>query len=400
MRVVWTVIACLVVSLPARADNWPAWRGQGGDGISREAKLPLKWSATENVAWKVPLQGAGVSAPIVWGERVFLTSSDGRLNDRLHLSCFDAVKGKRLWNVSFFGSAMPEGLFPPGGMAVPTPATDGKRVFALFGTGDLVCVDFDGKPVWIRSLAQEYGPFRNRWGMAASPILLGDSLLVQVDHFGESYLLSVDAATGKTRWRTKRDATVNWTSPVVVQVMGQPRIIVSGTNTLRAYDPESGKELWKREGMHTQCIPTPVAHDGRLYALGGKDHYALCLTLTGEQVWKVRSTGAYIPSPIILDKRFYYAEDGGWAVCLDVENGKRIWRERLGSKQQASPVAGDGKLYFAGETGTVTVVKMGDTFEELARNDVGELIVASPAIAAGRLFLRGDRHLFCIGSKR
>ncbi len=399
MRIVLAVNLCLLLSTPARADNWPAWRGPSGAGVSHETKLPVTWSATENVRWKTPLQGAGVSAPIVWGGRVFLTSSDGRLNDRLHLSCFDAATGKRSWSVRFFGSAAPEGLFPPGGMAVPTPATDGKRVFALFGTGDLVCVDFEGKPVWIRSLAQEYGPFRNRWGMAASPILLGDNLIVQVDHFGESYLLAVDAVTGKTRWRTKRDATVNWTSPLVVKVSDQPRIIVSGTNTLRAYDAETGKELWKREGMHTQCIPTPVESDGRLYTLGGKDHYALCLTMTGEELWKVRSPGAHIPSPLVAGKRFYYAEDGGWGVSLNVENGKRVWRERLGSKQQASPVAGDGKLYFTGETGIITVVKMDDAFEELARNDIGENVVASPAIAEGRLFLRGDKHLFCIGAK-
>jgi outer membrane protein assembly factor BamB len=398
MRFVLFVALCLSTSV--RADNWPAWRGSHGDGISRETRLPMKWSATDNVAWKVPLQGAGVSAPIVWGDRVFLTSSDGRLNDRLHLSCFDVASGKRLWNVRFFGSAMPEGLFPPGGMAVPTPATDGKRIFALFGTGDLVCVDFDGKPVWIRSLAQEYGPFRNRWGMAASPVLLGDSLIVQVDHFGESYLLSVEASTGKTRWRTKRDATVNWTSPLIVKVMDQPQIIVSGTTTLRAYDASSGKELWKRDGMHGQCIPTPVTSDGRLYALGGKDFYGVCFTLTGEQVWRVRTQGNNIPSPIVLDRRMYYAEDSGFGVCLDVANGKRIWRERLGSKQQASPVAGDGKLYFAGETGIITVVKLGDTFDEMARNDIGENVVASPAIADGRLFIRGDKHLFCIGTKR
>jgi outer membrane protein assembly factor BamB len=229
---------------------------------------------------------------------------------------------------------------------------------------------------------------------------LGDSVIVQVDHFGESYLLSVEAATGKTRWRTKRDATVNWTSPLIVKVMDQPQIIVSGTTTLRAYDAANGKELWKRDGMHGQCIPTPVTSEGRLYALGGKDFYGMCFTLTGEQVWRVRTQGNNIPSPIVLDRRMYYAEDGGWGVCLDVENGKRIWRERLGSKQQASPTAGDGKLYFAGESGVITVVKLGDAFEELARNDLGENVVASPAIANGRVFIRGDRHLFCIGSKR
>ena len=195
------------------AENWPGWRAGRQRRLRRERPADAL-VGHENVRWKAPLHGAGVSAPIVWGERVFVTSSDGRLNDRLHLPCYHRDDGRLLWHARFFGSAVSEGQFAPGGMAVPTPATDGKRVFALFGTGDLVCVDLDGKPVWVRSLAQEYGPFRNRWGMASSPLLAGELLVVQVDHWGQSYLLGVDAATGANRWRTVRDASVNWTSPV------------------------------------------------------------------------------------------------------------------------------------------------------------------------------------------
>src|SRR3954452_13025007 len=154
-------ISCfLLLSLPLHAcANWPGWRGPQGTGITSEKNLPARWSATENVRWKVPLSGAGVSAPAVWGEHIFLTASDGRLNDRLHVFCYHRDDGRLLWHSKFFGSALPEGQFPPGGMAVPTPATGGKQVYALFGTGDLVCLDFAGKPVWVRSLAQEYGPF-------------------------------------------------------------------------------------------------------------------------------------------------------------------------------------------------------------------------------------------------
>lgn len=397
MRIAITFVVAVCICGSTVAGPWPQWRGPHGNGVSDEKNLPLKWSATENVRWKVPLSGAGVSAPAVWGKHVILTSSDGRLNDRLHLVCIDADSGKQLWQSKFFGSALPEGLFPPGGMAVPTPATDGKHVVALYGTGDLVCVDFDGKPLWVRSLAQEYGPFRNRWGMSASPILAGKSVVVQVDHFGESYLLAVDVATGVNRWRTKRDATVNWSSPLVVMHGGKQRLVVAGTHTLRGYDPETGKEVWKADGLKEQCIPTPVESNGKLFLLGAKDSQALCLTTAGEPVWTVRTTGNNIPSPVILDHRLYYAEDGGFAVCLDAKTGKRLWRGRLGSKQQASPIAGDGKVYFAGETGIVTVLKTGDENEELARNDIGETIVASPALSDGRLYLRGSKHLFCIG---
>lgn len=392
------LIALVCVASLARADNWPGWRGPTHDGISTEKKLPLKWSATENVRWKAPLTGAGVSQPVVWGKRVFVTASDGRLNDRLTLSCHDADSGKLLWRSRYFGSALSDGQFPPGGMAVPTPTTDGKHVWALFGTGELVCLDVEGRPVWIRSLAQEYGPFRNRWGMAASPLLVGELLVIQVDHFAESYLLAVEATTGKNRWRVKREATVGWSSPLPVKTRDKTQLVVAGTYTLRGYDLESGKELWKSAGMHMQPIPTPVAFDGRLFCLCGEDLHALCFSTEGKQEWKVRANGCYIPSPIAVGGRLYYAEDNGFAVCLDTATGKRVWRGRLVGKQHASPVYGDDKIYFTGEGGVVTVVKPGAEFEELSRNDIGETVVASPAIANGRLFLRGAKHLFCVGA--
>jgi len=391
----------------ALAENWPGWRGPNFDGISPEKGLPQKWSATENVRWKAKLPGAGVSNPIVWGERVFVTASDGRLNDRLHLICIHRDSGKQLWHARYFGSAVSEGQYAPGGMAVPTPTTDGRHVFALFGTGDLVCVDLEGKPVWTRSLAEEYGPFRNRWGMASSPILLGDLLVVQVDHSGQSYLLGVNAATGTNRWRTLRDASVNWTSPYPVKVGGKTQIISAGTYKLKSYAADSGAELWSVQAMQMQCIPTPVASGSQLFALGGRDTTTLSIRLDDAQgdltkshvAWKIRG-GANIPSPVTLEGYLFYVEDNGFGNCLSAANGKIVWRERLGGgKYSASPVAGDGKLYFTSEEGRVTVVKAGPEFEILERNNLGELMVASPALSQGRIFLRGDKHLYCIGEK-
>jgi outer membrane protein assembly factor BamB len=400
-----SVLGCLCLAMAARADHWPAWRGPAGDGTSAEKGLPVRWSATENVRWKVELHGAGVSAPIVWGDHLFLTSSEGRRSDRLSLACYHCNDGRLLWRASFFGSTVPEGQFPPGGMAVPTPATYGRRVYALFGTGDLVCVDFDGKPVWLRSLAQEYGPFRNRWGMAASPVLVGDLLVVQVDHWGKSYLLGIEAATGRNRWKTGRDVSVNWTSPLAVQVAGKTQIVAVGTETVKGYDAATGAELWTVRGVQTQCIPSPVARDGLLYAISGRNHYTLAIRLDGRTgdltkthvQWKARGGAAYVPSPVCLGRHYYYVEDNGWGNCLDAVTGKRVWRERMGSKHQASLVAGDGKVYFTGETGVITVVKAGEKFEVLAKNDLEEDIVASPAVSGGRLFIRGSKHLFCIG---
>src|SRR6516164_1233601 len=280
MRCRWMVVS-LCLTLPATAADWPGWRGPTGTGVSTDKDLPTKWSATENVRWKAPLSGAGVSAPVVHGERIFLTTSDGRGNDRLHVLCYQRSDGKELWHTTLFGSAQPEGQFPLGGMAVPTPATDGKHVFALFGTGDLVCLDFDGKPLWLRSLAQEYGPFRNRWGMGASPILVGDLLVVLVDHWGQSYLLGVDAKTGATRWKTNRDASVNWSSPVAVKAKDRTHIVVIGTHQVKGYDAADGAELWKVDGMMMQCIPSPVAEGNIVYAVSGRKGNTLAIRLDG-----------------------------------------------------------------------------------------------------------------------
>jgi outer membrane protein assembly factor BamB len=396
-------LACLLLALPAALADWPSWRGPGRDGLS-EDKAPVAWSATDNVRWKAALPGAGVSAPVVAGGRVFVTSSSGRSHEELHLLCFRAADGRPLWQRKFFGSSTPEGHFPPGGMAVPTPAADAERVYALYGTGDLVCVDADGKPVWIRSLAQEYGTFRNRWGMASSPLLHDGTLFVQVDEWGKSYLLAVEAATGRNRWRVARDAAVNWTSPVALRVGGKTQVVAVGTNTVKGYDAASGRELWSLAGQQTQCIPTPVPRGDRLWLASGEGFTSQCIRLrdeggktTARLEWQVPTKGVGIPSPLCLGDYYYYAEDAGWAVCLRADTGEQVWRRRLSSKVQASPVAAAGRLYFAGTNGTVTVLQAGAEFKVLARNDVGEGIVASPALSGGRIFLRGEKHLFCIG---
>jgi outer membrane protein assembly factor BamB len=290
-------------------------------------------------------------------------------------------------------------------MAVPTPATDGRRVYALFGTGDLVCLDTDSKPVWLRSLAQEYGVFRNRWGMAASPLLLDGLLVIQVDHFGGSYLLGVNPATGANRWRTNRDAAVNWSSPVATKVAGKTQIVTAGTRTLRGYSAETGAELWSLPGLHNQCIPTPVPHGHRLFVACGRDFTSLAVRLGGKDgrvprvEWKVSSKGAGVPSPVVVGDYYYYAEDAGWACRLPLDGRGPVRRARLGGKVQASPAAGAGRVYFPGVNGVVTVLSAAPEFKVLARNDVGESVVASPAISQGRLFLRGEKHLFCIAGK-
>jgi outer membrane protein assembly factor BamB len=399
-------LTCLILTWASTLADWPGWLGPNRDGLSPEKELPVTWSQTENLRWKVAVPGAGVSAPIVWRDRVFVTSSTGKSGEHLHLFCFHRDDGRRLWERRFFGSELSEGQFSPGGMAVPTPATDGKRVYALYGTGDLVCVDMEGKPVWIRSLAREYGPFRNRWGMASSPLLVEGLLVVQVDHWGKSYLLAVDAALGVTRWRTRRDAAVNWTSPVAMRIGKKTLIVAAGTRTLKGYDIE-GHQLWSLGGLHAECISTPVARRDRLWLACGRDMTSLFVRVrqeqdgkvTARQEWKVASKGVGIPTPVCVGDYLYCAEDAGWAVCRRADSGKQVWRRRLGGKVQASPVAGAGKLYFAGINGTVTVLRAGPEFKVLAKNDMGESMVASPALSGGCIVLRGEKHLFCVGAR-
>lgn len=395
-------VACWLVAVSAYADDWPGWRGPGGLGISAEKHPPVEWSAAKNIRWKVPLPGVGMSTPVIWGNRIFLTASDGRDNLRLHVLCFDRADGRTVWHTRLFGSASSEGLYAQGGMAVPSVATDGQRVYAVFGSGDLVALDFDGKPVWIRSLAQEYGPFRNRWGMAASPLLLDDLLVVLVDHWAPSYLLGVDPKTGTTRWKTDRRASVNWSSPITVNVASGTQVIAIGTNHVNGYDAQSGRELWDLPGMQEQCVPSAVARDGIVYAVSGRQGPTFAIDLRNGKpslAWKSsKRWGGFIPSPVCYGDLYYLGPDeAGIGTCLEAATGKELWRERLGGQYQASPVAADGKIYYTNLDGVVTVIKAGPKFEVLAKNELGEAILGSPAFAYGQLFLRGETHLFCIG---
>mgnify|MGYP001592502480 CR=1 FL=1 len=402
MRYVLCPILVLATTCTLRADNWPGWRGPTNQGISNEKSLPLEWSKDKNIRWKVSVPGAGVSAPVVWDDRIFLTASDGRLNDRLHVYCWRRGDGRLLWHTKLFGSA-PTDMFAPGGMAVPTPTTDGKHLFVLFGTGELAALDFDGRPAWIRSLAEEYGPFRNRWGMGTSPVLVGDLLLVQVDHWSQSYLLAVDPKTGANRWKTNRPTSVNWTSPLAVKVNGDTQIVTVGTNHVRGYDAAGGAELWSVPGTHFQCIASPVNLGNVVVACSGENSLAIRLDgATGDLsksnvVWMKKTPGVSMPSPLLLEGLVYVPLDKGFMLCLDAKTGKQHWKERLGDQFYASPVAGAGRIYIAGHDGIVRVVKPGPTFELLAENDLGEKVVASPALSNGQIFIRGEKHLFCIG---
>lgn len=300
MTVLLGVLAVMLASGRAHAENWPGWRGAARNGISHETGLPWSWSEKQGVLWKVALPGSGISNPIVWGDRVFLTSSDGRDQDELHLICLSRDDGGERWHLRLWGSAPT--LYHPtkSSMASPSPVTDGEHVFAFYGSGDIACVDFEGGLVWQRSLASEYGPFENRFAASSSPLLFGDLLLVQCDHYGPSYLLAIDKATGANRWKADRpDVWLSWSSPQLtlpdspgaegelslagpkqssrsLQAKAAPaaksvgqELLVCGSHRLDAYNPNTGEKLWTVGGLSRECVPTPVCGHGLIFVTTG-----------------------------------------------------------------------------------------------------------------------------------
>jgi outer membrane protein assembly factor BamB len=407
MRIALATLASLALSVVALAGDWPQWRGPTGDGRSDGTAFPTMWSDTENVRWKVPLPGAGNSTPVVWKDKVILTASTGREHTTLHVLCFDRVTGKQQWDTTFFASPAPApfGQFPPErGHAAPSVATDGTVVVALFGSGDLAGLGLDGKLRWFRSLATEYGPFRNEYGVSSSPVLHAGTAFVQIDHDAGSYLLAVDAATGKTRWRTKRAAEDGWATPLVAEVGGKTQVICLGTKKATSYDAGSGKEVWTLDGFERLCSVTPLVRDNVLYATSGPRGEVVALDLaagsadtTPKVLWRSKKVGPFIPSPVLVGKTLLVPDDQGTVTALDAATGKELWKERVGGRARPSPVVAGDTVYLTGLDGTTAVFKAGDEFEMVGKNKLGEEVAASPALAHGCLFVRGDKHLWCIG---
>jgi outer membrane protein assembly factor BamB len=393
----------LVFALPAEAGNWPGWRGPHGNGISDESTAPLEWSAGNGVRWTAAIPGMGVSTPIVWDDRVFVTSSSGRQQRDLHLLCLARRDGTVLWHRRFFGSAPTRYFQGRSSMATPTPVTDGRHVWAFFGTGDLFCLDVDGELVWTRSLVQEYERFQNRFGMASSPLLVGRMLVLQCDHWGQSYLLAMDKASGTNVWKADREENLSWTTPLITNVAGRTEIVVPGTLRVRSYDLDTGKQLWMVEGLTRDMVPTPVAGDGMIFVTCGPGGASYAIraggsgNITGSHVaWRNPRGAPFVPSPLYLDGRYYLINDTGIVTCLDGKSGKPLKQQRIGEKFTASPVAAAGRLYFVDETGATTVLSADENVEILARNELDENVLSSPAVSHGELFIRGMSHLYCI----
>ncbi len=393
----------------ALAENWPQWRGPRGDGTSLETNLPVHWSATSNVAWKVEVPGTGHASPIVWGDRVFTVSALPDTEERV-LQCFERATGKALWQRAVIRSPF-ERMHPLNSHASSTPSTDGERVFTAFLDVREVVVsahDFAGRQQWqVRP-----GPFSSVHGFCSSPVLFQDKVIVNCDHDGDGYIVALARSDGRELWRIPRpNHTRSYCTPTMFEVGGRTQMVLSGTKCVTGYDPRDGRRLWIIDGPTEQFVASMVFNQrAKLFFMTGgfPDHHLLAIRPDGTGditqthiVWRHNRASyvSYVPSPIAEGDYFLVVSDPGYACCFEAATGRLTWQEKLG-EHHASLVSAQGRVYFLSDEGVTTVVEPGAAFAAVARNEIDEKCFASPALSQGQIFLRSDRHLWCLGRPR
>ncbi len=389
-----------------RAENWPGWRGPRGDGTSSETNLPVQWSAASNVLWKVALPGTAHASPIVWQDRVFTVTALPESEERV-LLCLDTKDGSTRWQHTVLKSPL-ERKHSLNSHASSTPATDGERVYTAFLDVKEVVVaayDLNGRPQW----TVRPGTFASMHGFCSSPVLFEDKVIVNCDHDGEGYIVALDRRDGREHWRISRpNNTRSYCVPTIFEAGGRTQMVLSGTLCVTSYDPRNGRLHWIIDGPTEQFVASIVYHPGAdlFFMTGGfPEHHLLAIRPDGSDnvtrthvAWRHNRASyvSYVPSPIAAGDYFLVVSDPGYACCFDAKTGKLAWQEKLG-EHHASLVSAHGLVYFLSDEGVTTVVRPGPEYEEVARNELGERCFASPALSAGRIYLRGDRHLFCIG---
>jgi outer membrane protein assembly factor BamB len=385
------------------ARYWPRWRGPSGQGLIAGTGYPDRWSATQNVLWKKPVPGRGNSSPIVWGDRIFLTTAhDG--GRRMSLLSYRRTDGSLLWEVDA-PAGRGESVHQKNGHASATPSTDGERVYVSFGSRGLMAFDFTGKLVWHRDL----GAMSNYWGTAGSPLLYKDRVILYQDQNRGSFIAAFNARTGAELWRTARDASVGWGTPAAIHAAGRDEIIVNGQYAVVAYNPDTGRELWRASGTTMEAIPTPVVGHGLVFSASGRAGPTLAIRPGGQGdvtrshvAWSSPRGSPFVPSPVLFGNYLYMVNDmTAIATAFDAPSGRTLWQGRLGVARRegfsASPVAFDGKVFFTNDDGETFVLRAGETFELLHTNSIGEPTLASPALVDGRWYIRTDSNLFAIG---
>lgn len=390
--------SCLaVLSLCAGAD-WLEFRGHAGTSVTAETNLPLSWTDTENVAWKAPLTGRGVSGPILVAGHVIVTASSGFRDDRLHVFSFDAQTGKQEWERQFWATGRTL-HHPTSAVAANTPASDGRLIFAFFSSNDLICLDLEGNLKWLRGLTNDYPTAANDVGMAASPVVIGDTVIVQVESQGESFGAGIDTATGETRWQVPRGKAANWSSPSVMRHAGEEVVLLQSPDRLTAYHPRDGKELWS---YLANCggIASPVAGENIVYVpAGGLTALRPPATAseTAAVVWQENRLSPGSPSPVLGGDRIYVVNRAGVLVSAHVADGKIAWQLRLSGTYWATPLLAGKHLYCVNENGIAQVVEVGEKEGKIVANcDFGEQVFGSPAVGDGAIYFRAEKHLWKI----
>ena len=402
--------------------DWPMWRGPQGDGTSDDVRLPLRWDGPsgENIRWKTRLPGEGHSSPIVWKDSVFVTSCQPESKTR-SLIRLDRHRGEILWQETVLTAGL-ESKHALNSYASSTPATDGERVFVSFlepsdeqvvapnvgserliyrGTMVVAAYDFQGNCDWV----VRPGGFISAHGFCSNPVPYRDTIIVNGDHDGDSFIVALDKGTGKIRWKTKRrHQTRSYGTPIIREIGGQPQLVLCGSKCVAAFDPDSGKPIWHVEGPTEQFVASMVYDGTHFFAVGGyPTHHVIAIDPRGKGdvtdthvAWHVTNVRSYVPSPVLVDQFLLIADDRGTANCFDVSTGDRLWQTRMGKHFSASLTAVNGLVYFMADDGVVSVVRPGMKPDVLVKNELGENIYSTPAVSDGELFLRGEKHLFCI----
>ncbi|MEI6073458.1 MAG: PQQ-binding-like beta-propeller repeat protein [Verrucomicrobiae bacterium] len=382
--------------------QWPSFRGRNGSGVAPDASVPVAWDAKSgaNIRWQTAVPLHGLSSPVVWGNAIFVTGADKAQSSVFR---FDADTGALEWSAAV---KLPGGARPPSpdvmedtSLAAPTPVTDGRRVYALFPTGEIAGFDFSGKQVWARNI----GPLENQYGYAASLAIYQDRLLIQIDRGepgdGKSKLLALDTRTGKPLWETKRDVAASWSSPVVIEVGGQPQVVTCASPFVIAYNPVDGKELWRNKCLESDVAPSLVLAGNMIVAVAPNTAIIGLHPGSADAAWKVEDGVPDATSPVSDGRRLYVITSGGLLTCCNPETGETVWTHEFDDEFYASPTIAGNALILVSRKGNSWVLETGDAYKELGKGALGEECNASPVPLGKRLFLRGKKTLFCIEAK-
>jgi outer membrane protein assembly factor BamB len=397
--------ACLLAGTgfppDATAGNWPGFRGSAQAHTDAAARLPVRWSADTAPAWETTLPGTGQSSPVIWDGRVLVTAIDGANKETLHLLCVELATGKELWRKTW-ESSFTEKDSEYVSKAAPTPAVDGERVYVLFESGDLIALTHGGEEIWRRELTKDFGKFEGNHGQGSSPVLTPRGVVVLVDHKGQSFIASFDQASGRTQWKTDRETTSAWSTPLVLERAGRTEVIASASGSVTAYHPDDGSVLWTHEGLEGNNVPSP-ATDGSIFLVGSRKKGAnVALREAGgktEVAWQANDATSAFGSPLVHDGRAYFASDAGVAYCYRLNTGELLWDARIADATWASPLAAGPRIYFFGKNGKTTIVKAADEFVVEAECEIpvdSKDRVYGYAVSEGRIVFRLGGKLVCL----